>query len=199
MLSLEEIQIIVQTAYNNSKPVSAHISRSRHLELAIKADVDDVAHMVVDDLSDSLISKMIEKDIYWVPTLELWRGMSQMYNINWDAIAINNLRNIVLAGGKVAIGTDYDGYITEFELGMPMIEMKLMREAGMTPKQIIMAGTKHAAFICNMKNTLGTIEQGKIADIIVVKNNPLENIEHVSDIQMVIHNGEIILNNLGME
>jgi imidazolonepropionase-like amidohydrolase len=135
---------------------------------------------------------MIERDMYWVPTLELWKGVSELHYLNWDNIAKNNLKRFVQAGGKVALGTDYDGYITPFELGMPMREIQLMKEAGMTAKQIIIAGTKHTAFVCNLEKELGTIEPGKIADIIILADNPLVDLESLLNVQMVIHDGKII-------
>ncbi len=193
MLSIEEIIIIIQTAHNKNKQVAAHISRSKHLDMAIKGGVDDVVHMVIDNLPDSLITLMIEKNMSWVPTLELWKGVSERYNLNWITIAKNNLIRFVNAGGKVALGTDYDGYVTPFDLGMPITEIRLMKEAGMTPMQIIVAGTMNAASVCNLENELGTIEPGKIADIIIVKDNPLEDLESLLNVQMVIHNGEIIM------
>ena len=192
MLSMDEIKMICQTTHNRNKQVAAHISRSRHLDMAIKGGVNDVVHMVIDNVPDSLITFMIEKNMYWVPTLELWKGVSERYNLNWISVAKNNLIRFVNAGGKVAIGTDYDGYVTPFDLGMPITEIRLMKEAGMTPMQIIIAGTQNAARVCNLENELGTIEPGKIADIIIVKDNPLEDLESLLDVQMVIHNGEII-------
>jgi imidazolonepropionase-like amidohydrolase len=192
MLSMDEIERIVQTAHNRNKRIAAHISRAKHLNMAIKSGVDDVVHMIVDNLPDSLISFMIQENMYWVPTLELWKGVSELYGLHWITIPQNNLRRFVQAGGKVAIGTDYDGYTTPFDLGMPITEMKLMQEAGMTPMQIIIAGTMNAASVCDLENELGTIEPGKIADIIVVKNNPLDDLEVLLNVQMVIHNGVII-------
>jgi imidazolonepropionase-like amidohydrolase len=192
MLSMDEIERIVQTAHNRNKRIAAHISRAKHLNMAIKSGVDDVVHMIVDNLPDSLITFMIQENMYWVPTLELWKGVSELYGLHWITIPQNNLRRFVQAGGKVAIGTDYDGYTTPFDLGMPITEMKLMQEAGMTPMQIIIAGTMNAASVCDLEKELGTIEPGKIADIIVVKDNPLNDLEALLNIQMVIHNGEII-------
>lgn len=172
--------------------MSAHISRARHLEMAIEAGVDDVGHMIVDDLPDDLIPRMIEEDMYWVPTLELWKGVSQIHSLNWDDEAAANLRRFVQAGGKVALGTDYAGYICKFDLGMPITEMELMQAAGMTPMQIIVAGTKHAAHVCNLDHELGTIEPGKIADVIVVEGNPLDDIHALTNVRIIIHNGEVI-------
>jgi len=75
-----------------------------------------------------------------------------------------------------------------------MLEIQLMYGAGMTPMQIIIAGTKHTAHVCNLENELGTIEPGKIADIIILENNPLLDLKSLQDVRMVIHNGEIIKN-----
>jgi imidazolonepropionase-like amidohydrolase len=192
MLSQEEINTIVQSAHKRGKKVSAHVSRSYHLGMAINAGVDDVDHMIVNDLPDSLIRRMIEKNIYWIPTLELWFGVSQLYGSNWYTIPRNNLQRFVKAGGKVALGTDYDGYTTHFDLGMPTTEINCMKEAGMTPMQIIVAATKCASYVCGIEDKLGTIEPGKIADIIILDSNPLDDLKSLSNVRMVIHNGEII-------
>jgi imidazolonepropionase-like amidohydrolase len=191
LLSLEEIQAIVETAHSRGLRVSAHVTRARHLSLAIDGGVDDVAHMIVDQLPDALIEKMIERNMFWVPTLELWSGVSQMYHLNWDIQAIDNLRRYVTAGGQVAIGTDYAGHGCEFELGMPLKEMKLMQAAGMTPLQIIQAGTRNAAQVCGLPNH-GTLEPGKTADVVVVDGNPLHDLDSLKRTYLVIHNGERI-------
>jgi len=192
MLSAEEITAIVESAHARNVPVSAHISRSKHLELALQTGVDDVAHMIVDDLSEDLVAWMIEDEMYWVPTLELWQCVRSLHQLDWDAQAINNLRRFSQAGGKVALGTDYGGYRCDFDLGMPMTEINLMLQADMTPMQIIVSATKNAAHVSNLGEEIGTLEPGKIADILVVVGNPLEDIQALTDVQMVIRNGVII-------
>jgi imidazolonepropionase-like amidohydrolase len=107
-------------------------------------------------------------------------------------IAIGNLRRFVQAGGKVAVGTDYDGYDAVFQIGMPLDEMNWMIQAGMSRMQVIVAGTKNAATVCNCQNDLGTLEAGKIADIVVVNGDPLVDINILADVLMVIHNGAIV-------
>ena len=54
---------------------------------------------------------------------------------------------------------------------MPLREMELLEEAGLTPMAIIKAGTKHAAGVCGHGNELGTLEEGKLADIIIVNGD----------------------------
>jgi imidazolonepropionase-like amidohydrolase len=186
--SLEELTEIVKVAHERGTVVTAHVTSSRDLYRALDGGVDDIAHMVVTSLPDELIEKMIENDVYWVPTLELWNGV----NPSLGDLAIENLGRFVSAGGYVALGTDYGGYSIRFDLGMPVREIEWMTEAGMTPMQVIVAGTKNAAHVCNMESELGTLEVGKIADIFVVDGNPLDDIHSLTKCLIVVHNGEVI-------
>jgi len=193
MLSAEEITAIVETAHARNVPVTAHISRSKHLELALQAGVDDVAHMILDELPDELVAQMIEDDVYWEPTLELWQCVGVLHHRMVEHFqTIDNLRKFSQAGGKVALCTDYGGSRCNFDLGMPMTEIDLMLQADMTPMQIIVAATKNGAHVCNLEEEIGTLEPGKIADILVVAGNPLEDIQTLTDVQLVVHNGVII-------
>jgi imidazolonepropionase-like amidohydrolase len=131
---------------------------------------------------------MIDREMYWVPTIELWKNVGQ----GQDANVIENLQHYVAAGGKVALGTDFEGYYTPFQLGMPTKEIAWMREAGMTPMQIIVAATKNAAHVSNVEDDLGTLEIGKIADVLIVRGDPLQDLQVLSNVQNVIHNGEVI-------
>ena len=188
MFSPEEVRAIVDVAHKRGTLVVAHVTVSKDLELAINAGVDDIAHMVTDPLPDELIRRMVTKGLYWEPTLELWKGVGQ----GLDRLVIDNLRRYAAAGGQVALGTDYAGYTTPFQLGMPIKEMEWMLEAGMLPMQVIVAGTKNAALVCNMGKDLGTLAVGKIADVLVVGGDPLQDIHALSDVRWVIHNGIVI-------
>jgi len=188
VLSLDEAKAIVKVAHQRGTIVSAHVLASKDLENALKAGVDDIAHMVTDNLSDDLIKRVVNQGVYWVPTLELWHGVG--YGLG--EVAINNLRRFVKAGGLVALGTDFDGYNCPFDLGMPIREIKWMKHAGMAPMQIIIAATKNASRVCNLEDSIGTLEKGKIADLLIVRGNPLEDIEALLNLRMVIHGGQII-------
>jgi len=187
-LSAEEASMAVYTAHEYGTVVSGHVLASYDLGRALDAGVDDVAHMVVDSLADSLVSRMVSDGTYWVPTLELWYAIRE----DLGNVAVYNLRKFVRAGGMVAMGTDYDGYDAPFELGMPMIEIRAMRRAGMSPGQIIVAATRNAAATCNLLDDLGTLEAGKIADILVVNGDPLADINALANVRMVIRDGVII-------
>lgn len=190
LLSPEEATAIVEAAHERDTPVSVHVTISQDLERALDAGMDDIAHMVTDRVPDELIARMVESDTYWVPTLELWRGVSRNYPVAYGERTISNLDRFVEAGGKVALGTDYDGAPNvDFDLGMPIREIGWMQEAGMTAMQIIVAATKHAAHVCNLGQETGTLEVGKAADILVVDGDPLEDIHALTETKMVFREG----------
>jgi imidazolonepropionase-like amidohydrolase len=135
---------------------------------------------------------MVENDVYWVPTLELYRYITRDAQNGWDQKAIGNLRRFLAGGGKVALGTDFAGYGAEFDLGMPMLEIEAMLESGMTPMQIIVAATQNGAHVCNLNDEIGTLEEGKAADILVVDGDPLSDIQALARTLIVIHDGVVI-------
>ncbi|MCX7748512.1 MAG: amidohydrolase family protein [Clostridia bacterium] len=188
----EEVKSIVDTAHSGKKKVSVHIMHARNLRWAIDAGVDDVAHMVVEPVDSGTINDMIKKNIYWIPTLELIKGVSEMHSLDWDVIAADNLSKFYKAGGKIALGTDFGGYMCNFDRGFPKTEVLLMQKAGMKNMDIIVAGTKNAAIVCGLSKEIGTIEEGKKADILVVNGDPLSDIKALFNASMVIHNGTII-------
>jgi imidazolonepropionase-like amidohydrolase len=188
MLTLEEARAIVDVTHERGTVVSAHVLTSNDLEHALNAGVDDIAHMVWDSLGAGQIERVKREGIYWVPTLELWYAV----NPSLGDAAVHNLSRFVQVGGQVALGTDFDGYDSQFDLGMPMREIRWMLTAGMTPLQIIVAATKNAAQVCNLGDRIGTLEIGKSADLFIVDGNPLEDVNVLLNTSMVINRGEII-------
>lgn len=190
-LPVEQIRTIVQTAHDNGTLVSAHVTNSEDLKKALDGNVDDIAHMVGDLLPDELIARMVKNNIYLEPTIELWKEGERVSGLKTPVMT--NLKNYVLAGGKVALGTDYAGHPEfNFEIGIPMKEITWMCEAGMTPIQIIISCTKNAAYVCNLGSLIGTLEIGKKADLFVVDGNPLEDLQVLKGNKLVIHNGEVV-------
>ncbi len=148
------------------------------------AGIGTLAHMPLFILSDEEIDRLVKADMYIIPTMEV---------LNPKVIAAINLKKYIKAGGKVALGSDYGGdpYGIQMEMGMPMTEIGYMKDAGMSNMQIIVAATKNAAYVCGRENDLGTLEKGKIADILVTGGNPIEDIANLRNVKMVIKNGVI--------
>ncbi len=180
ILTAAEIEAIVQTAHENDIPVTAHVTKSDDLERALVAGVDDVAHLVTDRASRSTIQQMVDSGTYWVSTL---KALGEE--------GAGNLRRFAAAGGNVALGTD-SGYLPGLRIGLPVNEMRAMQEAGMTPMQIIVAATRNAAHVCHLEGVLGTLEVGKLADLLVVDGNPVEDIDALEKLRIVIHSGSIV-------
>lgn len=185
------IRLIGRIAHGRGTRLSIHITTMRDFHRAVDNGADDLAHMVYGtDFTSVDAQAVVDRGISWVPTLELWEGVGAQQLA--DAVA--NLRTFLRAGGAhlVALGTDYDGYDSPFQLGLPMREMELMSEAGMTPMQIIVAATRNAATVCNLGAQLGTLARGTIADILVVRGNPLADLHNLRSVRLVVHDGMVI-------
>lgn len=191
VLSLYEARMLVRVAHGRGTVASAHITSAADLALALDVGADDLAHMAVDRLlTPNEVDRVVAEDVYWVPTLELWACAGP------QAMAVNNLRRFVAGGGKVALGTDYEGYTCDWEIGMPMTEIRLMAEAGMAPMQIIVAATRHGAHVSNLESELGTLERGKIADLFVIEGDPLADLDNLRNVRLVLREGVVIRNEL---
>ncbi len=104
--------------------------------------------------------------------------------------AIDNLERVHAAGITVATGTDAGNPGT---LHGPSIyrEMELMAQAGMSPMDVLVASTRNGARAMNREDDLGTLEVGKAGDVVVLAENPLENVANFRTVQTVIKGGKI--------
>jgi Imidazolonepropionase and related amidohydrolases len=192
MPTYDEYSTIVETAHSTGRKTIVHITHSKNLNYAVELGVDQIAHMVTDMAGEDLCKAIADKGIYWIPTLELWKGIDNTLDLNDCFIAQQNLKMFYKEGGKIALGTGSGGYSCEFDKGFPITEVKLMKEAGMSNMDIILAGTRNAAEACDMSDRLGTVEEGKIADLLVVTGDPLKKIDNLANTYLVIHNGKIV-------
>jgi imidazolonepropionase-like amidohydrolase len=97
------------------------------------------------------------------------------------------LRRALAMGVKIALGTDAAVY----PHGNNALEFVLMANDGMTPAQSLRAGTSEAADLLGLQNRIGTLESGKLADIVAVPGNPLENIKVTQSVLFVMKEGTI--------
>ncbi len=190
VLSTEALRAVVATAHARGRLVSAHVTDARFLQTVVDAEVDDVAHATWDPVAETLLRRMIARHMPLVPTLTVFEPFGSL------ASAQANLRRFVQLGGTVALGDDYAGLPpssnAHFQLGMPMPEIEWMAQAGMTPLQIVVASTRNAARVCGLGSELGTLEPGKMADVLVVKGNPLADLTTLGNVRLVVHGGVVI-------
>jgi imidazolonepropionase-like amidohydrolase len=109
----------------------------------------------------------------------------------WVDMILTHLKPYVASGGMIAMGTDCADPLLD---NRPCEELMIYQELGMTPFQIIQAGTINGARAIGIESQTGTIEGGKRADIIVLENNPLDDLAALKNIRMVILDGEIVVN-----
>jgi imidazolonepropionase-like amidohydrolase len=159
----------------------AHIWGLEYLKMGIEAGIDHATHMEPEPLPQDLVARMIKQNAVYSPTLVA---------CDWKSLRAENLRRYVRAGGAVALGDDYGNPGTM--LGMPVNEMECMENAGMGRMQIIVAGTKNAALVCGKERDLGTLEAGKLADVLVVDGDPTLDIHALLKTRLVLRDGIVI-------
>jgi imidazolonepropionase-like amidohydrolase len=107
-------------------------------------------------------------------------------------VALKNLKTLQDAGVTIATGTDA-GNIGTIHGPAIFREFQLMKQAGLTPLQILQCTTANAAktFGGDIGAKIGSLQNGSFADLVILKSNPLDNIAHASDIDVVIKNGVV--------
>ena len=193
LLPAETLAAMTKAAHAAGKRVIAHLTHSYNLQLALDAQVDELAHMVVEPLSDQQLAAVVQRGIYWTPTLELWHGVGSLYPVDYETQAIENLRRFHRAGGRVVLGTDFGGFMTPFDGAMPMIEFRLMRKAGMSNDAILRASTQTAAEAIGLGDELGSLSVGKQADLLVMAGNPLVDLTALQHPLWVFHHGLVVV------
>lgn len=200
--SLEELKVIVEEAqFRNNRKVMAHAQGLQGVKQCIEAGIHSIEHGIY--LDDEAVQLMKEKEMYLVPTLlaplsviefaeEL--GMSENSIKKSKQVMqdhIDSFKKAHHAGVKIAMGTDAG----VFKHGTNLRELELMVEHGMTEMEAIVSSTKTAAECLGYGEYLGTIEVGKKADIIILDQNPLEDIKVLRDpnnIKVVSIDGQIV-------
>jgi imidazolonepropionase-like amidohydrolase len=202
----EELKVIVQEAqFKDDIKVMAHAHGVKGMKNAIDAGVHSIEHGTY--LDDETINMMLENGTFLVPTLMANKNIKEMAlqgkTREWETEAAlkvfdiqkENIKKAYHAGVKIVIGTDC-GVV---EHGTNLRELALLCEIGMDPMEAIVAGTKTGAECMGWDSELGTVEPGKLADIVISRIDPLLDIEALEDpenIVMVIKNGEIVKDNL---
>ncbi len=206
--TLEELKVIVDEARAAKRFVHAHAQGKEGIMNALNAGVKVIAHAIYMDEEAALLAK--EKDAVVVPTLSIVHKILEVGNKagipEWGLRKseevyrdhVENARKAKKLGVKLATGTDFLGGF--FPHGENAMELKIFVEKlGMTPGEAIRAATETAAEVAGMKGQTGKIEAGMVADIILVKENPLMSIDSLlktENIELVMKGGEIVKNKL---
>ncbi|MGQ5720166.1 amidohydrolase family protein [Pseudochrobactrum asaccharolyticum] len=193
-----EIEAIVDAASSMGRKVTAHAHGLNGINSSLASGVMSIEHGTY--LDDSSIALFKEKGAYLVPTVMAgdfvaktakeakWMTEPQrIKSLQAGPLMLDMLRKAHKGGVKIAFGTDSGVSVH----GNNATELVLMVEAGMTTQEALLAATVNAATHIDMIDVIGTIETGKLADIIAVKTNPLDNIEQMRDVGFVMKDGNV--------
>lgn len=194
----EELAAVVTTAKDYGLKVAAHAHGDEGMKRAIKAGVVSIEHGTF--MSDDTIRLMKEHGTYYVPTLSAGKFILEKAKVPGYLPAIVVPKAIATgaamtatfqraqqAGVKIAFGTD-QGVAPHGENAREFIYMV---EAGMPPMKAIQSATLDGAKLLEMEKDLGTVETGKLADLVAVPGDPLTNISLMTNVTFVMKAGKV--------
>jgi imidazolonepropionase-like amidohydrolase len=196
--SLEELKAAVEEANRRDVPVMAHAHAAEGIKLAVRAGVRTIEHGSFID--EEAMDMMIQHGTYLIPTIMIHRYFEEEGAANitlQKAVDLNknttdelykNMKLAVKKGVLFGMGTDYIGWPAENSAR----EFEEYVKIGMTPMQAIQCATKVNAGILKKEKDIGTVEAGKLADIIAVKGNPLDDITTMRRVKFVMIQGKTI-------
>jgi imidazolonepropionase-like amidohydrolase len=211
VVSVEEMKAIVEEAHRVHKKVAAHAIGDDATRIAAEAGVDSIEHAYI--VPDDVLKMMASKKIFLVPTdypeqmytefipanvrpeerKEAESAMKEFAKGNHE-----RLKRAVAAGVPIASGSDeyYQmGKRTRGESSTLIYEA--YRDSGMTPWQIIQAATLNDAELLGWQDRIGSMDAGKLADIVATSGDPSQDITELEKVKFVMKGGEIVRNDFG--
>ena len=195
----EEIRAIVTAARDLDLRVACHAHGAEGIKRALRAGVTSIEHA---SLMDEEAIQLFKKTGAWyVPTITAGKSVADSANVKGyfpppvvpKALSIGpgmqaTFAKAYKAGVKVAFGTDAG----VFRHGVNALEFQYMIEAGMPPLEAIRAATLNAADLLDQKENLGAIETGKLADLVAVEGDPLQDIKVLQRVRFVMKQGAVV-------
>jgi imidazolonepropionase-like amidohydrolase len=186
--NLDEMKALVDEAHALGRRVMCHALGGPGLRTAIEAGVDSIEHGCYLDEDPELIPMMAEKGIFFVPTFTVYvfhREVSpphvRVRGRDLEPHHIESLHKALDAGVKIGAGTDAGGHRHLINAR----ELQCMVEIGMSPIQALQAATGWAAECLGIEDDVGTIQPGRLADLVVVDGDPLQDIAVLQDLQRI--------------
>ena len=189
----EELHAIVDEAHRQRHKVASHAMALRGVHNSVEAGVDSIEHG--NYIADEDLKTMASRGIFYVPTIYVGdyvaRGRAAAGTPVWIkmlAIHEDTFRRALKAGVKIAFGTDAGGFDWKIDMAK---EFPYMVKWGMTPAQAIRSATSSAAELLDLQDKIGTIEGGKLADIVAVPGDPLKDVGLLEQVDFVMKGGVV--------
>lgn len=191
----EEARAIVDEAHRIGKRVASHAIGSDGIAAALRAGVDTIEHG--DGLTDEQMNQMVEKGLYWVPTVTVGAHVAPGRGGIWPKMVETERAAFGRALKKrvrIAFGTDVGGF--DWKALNQAREFRYYVDYGMTPLEAIRTATVVAAELLGWGDRLGSIEPGKLADLVAVSGDPLNDISELERVKFVMKDGIVYKNEL---
>jgi imidazolonepropionase-like amidohydrolase len=196
--SVAELEAAVDEARRRNVPVMAHAHATEAIKMSIRAGVRSIEHGTF--LDEEAIRMMVEKGVFLVPTIYVGDyyiehgtatpEMQKMVDLSrkYHDEFYRRVGLAIKAGVKIAVGSDFGGYDPRLNVG----ELRSLVKAGMTPMEAIQAATRVAAECLRWDDRLGTVEPGRLADVIAVPGDPLRDLSELERVSFVMSAGRIV-------
>jgi imidazolonepropionase-like amidohydrolase len=210
--SVGEIEVMVEEAHRTGVRIASHALGKEGISIAVKAGVDTIEHGR--EVDEEVCKLMVKNNVILVPTLAAtilkekdratetdpkWQvayapgNIEKMNEDTYNAVRIAHASGVKIAAGSDITGAPlFGGYL----MGDNAVELEYLTRCGLSPMEALMAATKIGGEALGMEDQIGTVESGKLADILVIDTNPLEDIrilQNSNAIRMVIKNGDVVL------
>jgi len=196
LMTDEEMKVAVDTAHSLGLKVAAHIYPAGAIEAAVRAGVDSVEHGSF--ATDQTFALMKQHGTYLVPTLtvfdvfyaaardhpELLTPGTAKKELANDLLPKQNLPRALKSGVKIAYGTDLGE-------GDHALEFRLLTEGGMSPMDAILTATRNSADLIGASDKIGSIQEGRFADLVAVDGDPLKDISQFEKVRFVMKGGVV--------
>lgn len=197
-MTIEEIKAVTSAAHDYGFTVAAHAHGAEAIRRAVLGGVDSIEHGTF--MNDEDMKLMKEHGTWYVPTIIAGKYVQEMAakpgyyppQVAAKALQVGPIIQATAgkaykAGVKIAFGTDAAVY----PHGQNAEEFKYMVDAGMPPMFVLQAATTHAAELLHKQNELGQIAVGRVADVVAVPGNPLDDITVMQKMDFVMKDGVI--------
>jgi imidazolonepropionase-like amidohydrolase len=207
-VTLDEMKAIVEEAHLSGVKVAAHAIGEKATRIAAEAGADSIEHAYV--VPDDVLKMMAQKHIFLVPTdhtaheyLDTFgtrqtpdeRKEQEEWIRRFMASNRDRLQRARKSGVPIAAGSDAYLKTPGENRGQASLDtLAAYAEEGMTPMEIIHAATSSAAELLGWQDRIGTLEAGKLADIIAVPGDPLKDVTSLEHAQFVMKGGVVIRN-----
>lgn len=214
----ETVRAIAAKAKEHGVWCTAHVQLSKFLRVLVENGIPEMAHTVLDPIPEDLLDDMVARNIPITSTLqpinaprpplkpeelermpphmrEMIQKMAAIDTAEQERNAVENIRRFHEKGGMVVMGTDTMRMTMMPQVAcVPVRELQLLAQAGLTPQEVIAAATKNAAIACHAGDRLGSLQPGKQANIIAIPGELGADFMALSQVSFVMNRGTVIRN-----